>query len=127
MLIEIRTVGFELTEALRRHIECRVESALGWAARKVLRVEVYLSDINGDHGGDDKSCRLVVRLRRLRTLVIADVQRDLYAAVAKAAGRASDGLSREVHRRTNARSRRQTVRRDRYFCPWRRALVDRES
>lgn len=98
MLIEVRAHGFELSEAILQHVEWRVESWLGWAAGQVAGVMVRLEDINGPHGGVDKCCRISLRLRAARTLVVEGRDRDLYRAVDLGVARLKEAAARHVAR-----------------------------
>jgi ribosome-associated translation inhibitor RaiA len=109
MVIDTRALGFRLTDAILSHVEGRVDAALGFAARRVVRVTVRLDDVNGDHGGPDKRCRVVVTLRHHRTVTVEDVGADLYAAVDAAAHKARHAVLREVKRHV-ARARRDAQR-----------------
>jgi ribosome-associated translation inhibitor RaiA len=82
---------------------------VGFAAAHVLRLTVRLDDVNGDHGGPDKRCRIVAGLRRHRTVTVEDVGADLYAAVDAAAHKARHAVLREVKRHV-ARARRDAQR-----------------
>ena len=104
MLIDTRPIGFPLTAAILRHVEYRVESALGPVARRVLKVTARLEDVNAGRGGIDKRCGLTVALRRHGVVVAHATDGDLYAAVDRAARRA---------RRLVLRAMRQHVRRQR--------------
>jgi ribosome-associated translation inhibitor RaiA len=109
MLIDTRAIGFPLTEAILRHTEARVGAALGFAADRVLRVTVRLDDVNGDHGGDDKRCRVVVSLRQHRTVAVEAVDADLYAAIDAAGHTARRAVMRDVKRHI-ARQRKDAQR-----------------
>src|SRR5690349_14966393 len=110
MLIETRAMGFALTDAILRHVETRVESALGPFSAWVLRATVRLEDVNADRGGDDKRCGIVVALRR-RGVAIADATKsDLYVAVDEAADRVRRSVQRSI-RRHLSRDRRDRQRR----------------
>ncbi|MGE0384133.1 MAG: HPF/RaiA family ribosome-associated protein [Gammaproteobacteria bacterium] len=98
MNIDIRTRGFELTEALRRHAERRVRFALDWAGDYVRTVSLRFSDINGPRGGNDKRCQLQIALPRMRAVVIEDTAADLYLAIDHAVDRASRTLRRRLSR-----------------------------
>jgi putative sigma-54 modulation protein len=99
MLIETRAIDFPLTDAIQRHVESRVEAALGPVARWVRGVTARLEDINADRGGIDKRCRLVAALRRHGVVVAEATHTDLYAAVDEAAGRIRRSATRAVTRR----------------------------
>ena len=109
MLIDTRCFGFPLTDAIRRHVDARVESALSISSRHVLRVTVRLDDVNAGRGGIDKRCRVVVALRHDRTFAADAVREDLYDAVDRAARKARVGVRRMLKRST-ARERRDPQR-----------------
>src|SRR5688500_10861867 len=94
MLIDTRTIGFPLTDALVQHVEARVESALGPFSCRVLKVTVRLDDINGSRGGVDKRCSVVVALRRHGVEVAEAVDADLYRAIDEAAARIRRSVAR---------------------------------
>jgi len=104
MFIDTRAIDFPLTAAILRHVEFRVESALGPLAQAVLKVTARLEDVNAGRGGIDKRCSLTIALRRHGVVVARATDGDLYAAVDRAARRA---------RRLVQRSLRQHVRRQR--------------
>lgn len=87
MLINTRSRGFPLTDAIIRHVEAKVESALGPFARRIVNVTVRVEDVNADRGGIDKRCSIVVALRSGQTEVAEAVAADLYDAIDEAARR----------------------------------------
>jgi ribosome-associated translation inhibitor RaiA len=99
MLIDVRTHGFEATDAILQHTRRRISSAVSGASRQVTRVTVRLGDINGDHGGVDKLCRIVAQLRSLRAIVVEAVRSDLYAALDHAAQRLKRAIGHHLGRR----------------------------
>ena len=99
MPIDTRAIDFALTDAIQRHVESRVEAALGAVARWVVGVTARLEDINADRGGIDKRCRLVAALRRHGVVVAEATHADLYAAVDEAAARIRRSATRAVTRR----------------------------
>lgn len=100
MHIDIRTHGFDLTDSIAERARLRVGTALGPASRCVTRVVVRFDDINGDHGGEDKLCRILANLRRKPSLVVEAVHRDLYVAMDQAADKLKGALIRQIRRRT---------------------------
>ena len=98
MLIDTRSMGFALTESIRRHVESRVAAALAPAARSVITVTARLEDVNADRGGVDKRCRLVALVRRHGAVVAEATDADLYAAVDEAARRIRRSATRAVKR-----------------------------
>jgi putative sigma-54 modulation protein len=96
MLIYTRAMGFALTDAILRHVEARLESALGPFSRWLVKATVRLKDVNADRGGEDKRCRIVVVLRRHGVEIAEATHTDLYSAVDEAAIR----IRRSVRRAT---------------------------
>jgi len=98
MFIEIRAIGFDLTDALRRHVQARMRRAMRPFAREVMTVTARLDDVNADHGGIDKRCSIVVALRH-RGMAIAEATcDDLYVAVNEVATRIRRTVERTVRR-----------------------------
>ena len=62
MQLQVRGRNIELTEALRAHVERRLQFALSRFGQRIGRVLVRLADVNGPRGGDDKSCHVDVNL-----------------------------------------------------------------
>ena len=105
MQIDIQARNFQLTDALRNHIERRLGFALSARDDHIQRVIVRLSDINGPRGGADKCCHMQVVLAHLPDVVIEDTEADLYAAIDRAADRASRTIGRRlVRQRIKGRS-----------------------
>jgi ribosomal subunit interface protein len=96
--IELRTRGFSLTPALRAYVERRVELALDRHAERIAWVRVVVSDVNGPRGGEDKACRVEIRLRGGGAVRAAAVDGDAYAAVGAAVHRVARGLARALQR-----------------------------
>jgi ribosome-associated translation inhibitor RaiA len=98
MQIEIQARNFPLTDALRRHVERRLDFALSTRDDYIQRVLVRLCDINGPRGGADKCCHIMVMLAHLPDVVIEDTEVDLYIAIDRAADRASRTVGRRLSR-----------------------------
>ena len=112
MFIHTRAVGFLLTEAIDRHVDARLEAALGPFSRSILKGEVRLDDVNADRGGIDKRCVLVVAMRKHGVEVAEAIDADLYRAIDKATTRIRRSVARAAKARL-ARERRGTRRRAR--------------
>jgi len=98
MRMEIRSQGFSLTEALRDYVRKRLAYGLSYGDQAISRIRVQLSDINGPRGGLDKRCQIEVQLKAASTVVIEDVEADLYAAIDRAAERAGRTVARRLSR-----------------------------
>ncbi len=98
MDIDIRAIGFELTTALAQRVDAQVRAALSSSGERITGVTVRLDDINGDRGGPDKRCRIVVALARRGTAVVTVTATDLYAAIDEAARRLRRSAQRSLTR-----------------------------
>jgi ribosomal subunit interface protein len=98
MQIDIQSQGFTLTDGLRDYVMKRLAYGLNHGDQSITRVVVRLSDINGPRGGADKRCFIEVRLKGAPTVVIEDLEGDLYLAIDRAAERAGRALARCIAR-----------------------------
>jgi putative sigma-54 modulation protein len=98
MQIEIQAQNFSLTRSLRTQIEQQLESALKTCYRHIKHIMVRLSDVNGPRGGNDKRCHLELFLPG-QAVVVVKTEADLYAAINRAASRASRNAMRLLRRR----------------------------
>lgn len=103
MQIAIQAHGFSLTDTLEKHVKDRIRFTFSRVSGRVRRILVILSDINGPRGGIDKRCLVEVRLDGLSSVVIQDVQADLYLAIDRAAGRAERSVTRRLALKTSKR------------------------
>lgn len=98
MNIDTRAFGFSLTDAIKQHVEARVEAAVGPVSGWILVVSARLDDVNANRGGIDKRCRLVLTLRNRATVVTEAMDENLYAAIDAAASRLRRAALRAVKR-----------------------------
>lgn len=103
MNIELHTQGIAPTEQLKDHIERRLRFALTRFGRKLRRVHVTLSDQNGPKGGFDTQCKVRAELSDAGPIVIQQVHRDAFSAVARAADRISHAVGRQMERLNDRR------------------------
>jgi putative sigma-54 modulation protein len=96
MKVGIQCRGFSLSSAIAGHVRKRFDFLFGRGLRRLRRVDVTLSDVNGPRGGVDKRCLVKVSADGLRPVVVEDVQSDLYRAIDRAAERASRTLARRM-------------------------------
>jgi ribosomal subunit interface protein len=109
MFIDARAIGFPLTDAILRHVESRLESALGPFAQFVVSVTARLQDVNANRGGIDKRCSVVVALRRRGVVAAEDTHTNLYVAVDTVAHRLRRAVKRAV-KRPRSRQRKDPQR-----------------
>ncbi|MBK8230253.1 MAG: ribosome-associated translation inhibitor RaiA [Candidatus Eisenbacteria bacterium] len=106
MKLRIRALDFELTPALRNHVDRRLRFALARFNSRLQQVTVHLSDLNGPRGGADKQCLCLAEATALPTLVIREHGDDLYAAVDRAVDRLGRNLARAIERLERGRRAR---------------------
>lgn len=99
MELMIRHHDVSVDEALRDHIDRRINAALDRFEARISRVTVRLRDLNGPRGGLDKECRIAIKLIPSGELFIEQRDDNLRAAVATAADRAAEVVRRAVSRR----------------------------
>jgi putative sigma-54 modulation protein len=98
MKIHVLSKQVEMDETVRAHIDRRLQFGLARLSPRILRVTVQIIDLNGPRGGEDKCCRIEVRLRPTGSIFVEDTASDLYAAVDGAADRALRSVIRSINR-----------------------------
>ncbi|NLY00646.1 MAG: HPF/RaiA family ribosome-associated protein [Rhodopirellula sp.] len=106
--IRLRHRGFTASEPLREHAERRLSSALGRFAARIGEVNIHLAVSKAAERISENSCRIAVRFRGNRSVVVVGRHADLYEAIAIAAKRAAKAAERDATRRLARRGR--TVR-----------------
>ena len=71
---------------------------LGRFGDQVRRVSIYLADVNGPRGGEDKLCRIVVEVLGHGRVVVEDADHDLTVAIDRAADRVGQAVRRKLDR-----------------------------
>ena len=96
MQIQINTgESVEGREALFKHTEAVVKDALGRFSDHVTRVEVHLSDVNGQKAGDkDKRVMMEARIAGRQPLAVPDEAGSLHQAI--------DGATQKLKRSLDA-------------------------
>jgi ribosome-associated translation inhibitor RaiA len=103
--LDIQARGFSLTEFLLAAVEQRAEDFKAAFPHLKPAIQVRLFDINGTRGGADKGCLLHARLGSgRRSVVVTDVDRDLYVAIGGAFARLDRAVRSQLGR--NERLRR---------------------
>jgi ribosomal subunit interface protein len=104
---EVRTRDLALSEALKAHLDRKLELAIRRYWGHIRRVVVRLSDVNGPRGGVDKRCLIVCHVDGGQIVVHAD-SRDAYTAVTHAANRLDEQIARRLRRDADAAASRVT-------------------
>jgi putative sigma-54 modulation protein len=109
MTLNTRAIGFDLTDAIRRHVESRLGAALSPFAGRFLRVTTRLDDVNANRGGIDKRCSAIVTLPGRAPVLAEATHEDLYTAIDEVAARIRRSLKRIVKRGMRLRRRPRRV------------------
>ena len=96
-----------LGEAAIRRLERRIDASLSKFEDYIKSIEVSISDVNGPRGGVDKSCRVLVRLRRRRKVVVTATDESSAKAIQAAIAKAVRSVDKKVSRRVARRNARQ--------------------
>ena len=99
MKIDIQTQSFSLTDAIREHVEQRLEAMIHHFGERILNIHVHLSDVNGTKGGEDKHCLLHIELQKLPTVIIEDTKENLYNAIDNTIHRAERAVRKTLERK----------------------------
>lgn len=98
MQSEFRMNGVTLEKDLFQYFDRRLSFGLSRFGPQISKVIVYLADNNGPKGGIDKSCQIIVRLRRAREVIAKAVDSDWRFAIDRAAATIAQNLRRELKR-----------------------------
>jgi putative sigma-54 modulation protein len=98
IILHSSSVGF--TQALKEHAERRLNFALDRFSHVIQSVRVTLEDVNGQRGGVDKKCKILLRLPK-KTLVAECRDTDAYRAISTAVERVMFSLSKFKRERRN--------------------------
>lgn len=112
MQLSIHSRGIVLSDNVKRFAYDKIVMALGRLERQVRKISLYLVDVNGpDRGGEDKLCRVVVRIHNQGVLVVEDRDSNIGVAIDRLSDRLSMAAERRMERlraRRGATHRRRT-------------------
>lgn len=98
MRVNVHSRALAIDEAVRSHVERRMEFALGRFSSRITRVTVQLTDLNGPRGGEDKACSIEVRLSPSGSVRVEDSDADIVAVVDRVAERTRRAVARAIQR-----------------------------
>ena len=99
MNIRIQSQGFTLTPAIAAWAHEQVGKGLDRYSENVVSTDIYLKDINGPKGGDDKQALVKIHLRHRAPVMVETTTGDIYAAISVTARRAQRAVRRALRRR----------------------------
>lgn len=103
MRVQIHGNSHQLSETLRVHTDNQARLATGRVSPHVERLSIYLEDVNGPRGGEDKSCRLVAKLLPRGEVVVHGSGGDWESLIHATLRRLARAVIREVDRRRSQR------------------------
>lgn len=110
MQIEVSTDStIEGREKLIAHVQGVVEGALERFSARITRVEVHLTDVNGQKGGpDDTRCVMEVRLEGRPPVAVTSQEASVDQAVSHAAGKLKRLVDSTLGRESSLAGQRDT-------------------
>jgi len=99
MNLQISSRNVELTKETFELIERRVEFALERFSEQIRFVMLTVQDINGERGGDDKQCRMLVEFTARGSVHAAHVAATIESAATQVIDRLAHTVARELERR----------------------------
>ena len=106
MEISLKAHGSSLDSATAETIRRRLESAIDRVRPYVRRVSAHLEDENGEKGGVDKRCVVVVDVQGRGRVVVRERRQSFLAAATKAAHRIALVVRSRLRRRNGLRQQR---------------------
>ena len=99
MKLFVRSSNVPLSQPVRTYIDRRVRMVMGRFGRKIARVSVRVSDVNGPRGGVDKLCRIEARFWGNLPVVVEDAAGDLRQAIDRSIHRMGRAVARVAGKR----------------------------
>lgn len=98
MNVDIQARDFTITDGIRAAVLDACENFLHHYSDRISAISVHLADINGPRGGNDKLCRVSVKLQHGPIVVANQVSDDLYFSVKQAVAKAGRGASTRIRK-----------------------------
>jgi putative sigma-54 modulation protein len=109
MLVHIQSRHFSLSTALSEYIKTKLQVMLGRYEAKIISLNVSLFDINGPKGGEDKCCKIVIKINGTSSIVVQETAVDLYVAINICSRRARRAVKRQLSVHPRARTKISNV------------------
>lgn len=81
MNVQLQTQGFDLTASINDYVRGQIDFNLANFESHVISVDVYMRDINGPKGGEDKKVLIQTRLDSGQVITVERTRADLYATI----------------------------------------------
>ena len=100
MLVHIQSRHFSLSAALNKYVKTKLQVMLGKYEAKIISLNVSLFDINGPKRGEDKCCKIIVKIivkiNGTSSIVVQETAADLYDAINTCSRRARRAVKRQL-------------------------------
>ncbi|MEQ9459598.1 MAG: HPF/RaiA family ribosome-associated protein [Phycisphaeraceae bacterium] len=106
MNVHVHALNIDHSETLKNHVQSRISTALERFGKRVRKVIVRLSDLNGPRGGHDMYCQMQVDVMGCGLLIVEQTDTDVYHAVDQAADRIKRNVKRAINKKRDASARR---------------------
>jgi ribosome-associated translation inhibitor RaiA len=103
MNIHVQSRNVPIDDALRAMLTAQLNTAIGRRSRHVAGVVVSFTDINGERGGADKQCRVVISMPRHEPVVVTKTGEDLRALIDQVVASVTRAMRRRIERRRRLR------------------------
>jgi putative sigma-54 modulation protein len=114
MRVRMVSQKFSITSALHDYLERRLQFAFSPVHNQISEVTVKFRDLNGQRGGQDMMCQIVVNIPGSSEIIIKEVQGNLYTAIDSAVRRIAYRVMEILARRKGEKGKfRRTIRRNR--------------
>jgi len=94
--------GFMITPALRTYLDRRLRASLVPAKDKIQDIAIRLRDLNGPRGGRDMLCQVSITIPGHPTVLVKEIQENMYSAIDGAIKRAAYRAVRILMRQRTA-------------------------
>lgn len=98
MHIDIQCRRLNLTRGLRGFGERRTRSVLSRFDERIKKVTLWLSDVNGPKGGNDKNCQVQIDITGKSPVIVEETRENLYVAINRALERSGRTVVRKLGR-----------------------------
>ena len=112
MRFDIRIQKLDLHQEVSHYIERRLRLSLSRLVSRLRAVNVRVFDVNGPRGGIDKCCRITAHLLPSETVVMQEVDADLFVAIDRATRRISRTFARRLTLERDLRKKSNSPRPD---------------
>ena len=108
MQLIVKARHMDLTEALKEHAEKKIGDAISRLVdRPALKLEIELIDLGATKDNNNKECHVTVSLPRIKTIVISEVDDNMYKAIDLCHDRLIHQIKRELGKKQDTADARR--------------------